>query len=85
MLVDVLARRDADLESFIDRFTQGARVHRGIRAVMAAQEWKILLTSKVGRLITKGLDPLGYHDTPPLRLYFMSLLSRTVRLDDHDK
>ncbi|CVL08707.1 uncharacterized protein FMAN_06855 [Fusarium mangiferae] len=85
MLVDVLARRDADLETFIDRFTQGARVHRGVRAVTTAQEWEILLTSKVGPLITKGLDPLGYHDTPPLRPHFTSLLSRTARLDDHDK
>lgn len=34
MLVKVLARRDPDLESYTDRFTQGARVHRDIRAVM---------------------------------------------------
>ncbi|KAI1009406.1 hypothetical protein LB504_002956 [Fusarium proliferatum] len=85
MLVDVLARRDADLETFIDRFTQGARVHRGVRAVTTAQEWEILLTSKVGPLIMKGLDPLGYHDTPPIRPPFLSLLSRTARLGDHDK
>ncbi|KAI7771963.1 hypothetical protein LZL87_011656 [Fusarium oxysporum] len=85
MLVDVLARRDPDLGSFVDRLTQGARVHRGVRAVTTAQEWEILLTSKVGPLITKGLDPLGFHDPPPLRPHFMSLLSRTARWDDHDK
>ncbi|KAH7186736.1 hypothetical protein BKA60DRAFT_259477 [Fusarium oxysporum] len=85
MLVDVLARRDPDLGSFVDQFTQGARVHRGVRAVTTAQEWEILLTSKVGPLITKGLDPLGFHDPPPLRPHFMSLLSRTARLNYHDK
>ncbi|KAF5584296.1 C6 finger domain-containing protein [Fusarium pseudoanthophilum] len=85
MLVNVLARRDSDLESFIDRFAQGARVHRGVRAITTAQEWEILLTSKVGPLITKGLGPLGFHDPPPFRPHFMSLLSRTARLNDHDK
>lgn len=34
MLVKVLARQDRDLESYIDRFTQGARVHRDVRDVM---------------------------------------------------
>ncbi|KAF5544658.1 hypothetical protein FMEXI_6487 [Fusarium mexicanum] len=84
MLVDVLASRDSDLRSFVDRFTQGARVHRGVRAVTTAQEWEILLTSKVGPLITRGIDPLGFHNPPPLQPHYMSLLSRTTRLDHHD-
>ncbi|KAF5250669.1 hypothetical protein FANTH_4112 [Fusarium anthophilum] len=85
MLVDVLARRDSDLGSFVDRFTQGARVQRGVKYVTTTQEWEILLTSKVGPLVTKGLDPLGFHDPPPLRPHFLSLLSQTTRLDHHDK
>ncbi|KAF5979384.1 hypothetical protein FBULB1_5755 [Fusarium bulbicola] len=74
-----------DLGSFVDRFTQGARVQRGVKYVTTAQEWEILLTSKVGPLVTKGLDPLGFHDPPPLRQHFVSLLSRTTRLNHHDK
>ncbi|KAJ4200019.1 hypothetical protein NW759_015969 [Fusarium solani] len=85
ILVDTLVSRDLEFDQFLDRFIQGMRVHRGTKAVMAAYEWEPLLNSKIGSLITKGIDPLGFHDPGSLRPHLESLISQATRLDADGK
>ncbi|RMJ14300.1 hypothetical protein CDV36_006049, partial [Fusarium kuroshium] len=77
--------RDLEFDQFLDRFIQGVRVHRGTRAVTSEYEWELLLSSKIGSLITKGIDPLGFHNPISLRQHFESLLSHSTRLDADGK
>ncbi|RTE84933.1 hypothetical protein BHE90_000512 [Fusarium euwallaceae] len=85
ILVDTLVSRDLEFDQFLDCFIQGIRVHRGTRAVTSAYEWEPLLNSKIGSLITRGIDPLGFHNPVSLREHFESLLSHSTRLDAEGK
>ncbi|RSL62871.1 hypothetical protein CEP54_005468 [Fusarium duplospermum] len=81
ILVDTLVSRDLEFDQFLDLFIQGIRVHRGTKAVTSAYEWEPLLNSKIGSLITKGIDPRGFHDPGSLRPHLESLISQATRLD----
>ncbi|KAI8712151.1 hypothetical protein NCS52_01312600 [Fusarium sp. LHS14.1] len=80
ILVDAFLSRDVEFSQFLSRFIQGIRVHRGTRAVTAAQGWEMLLNSEIGPLMAKGMDPLGFHSLPPLSPHFEVLISRAAGL-----
>ncbi|KAI8711915.1 HET domain-containing protein [Fusarium sp. LHS14.1] len=85
ILVDTLVSRDLEFGQFLDRFIQGIRVHRGTRAVLDVPEWDSLINSKIGSLIEKGIDPLGFHNPTSLRPPFETLISESFRLDADGK
>ncbi|KAK1638696.1 hypothetical protein BDP81DRAFT_459365 [Colletotrichum phormii] len=55
ILADVLRDDGLDFPNFLSRFTQGVRIHGGVKAVAAQQNWVSLLETEFGPLMTRGL------------------------------
>jgi hypothetical protein len=65
LLVDLLARRDADFSDFLSRFLEFLSISRGLMA-MSATAWDLLLQSDIKHLVLWALEisqstPQGHH------------------------
>lgn len=80
ILTDTLAYRGLEFSQFLSRFIQGVRVHRGTRAVTQAYGWENLLSSEIGPLMAKGIDPQRLEDPTALHPHSQTLISQASSL-----
>ncbi len=84
LLIDVLARRDSDFETFLDKYTECIKLHKGIREI-AASAWPYLIETELSPYLAWGRElwhtvPKG-SDTDDVQ----SLISSSTGLDDAEK
>ncbi|KAH8891824.1 hypothetical protein GQ53DRAFT_137871 [Thozetella sp. PMI_491] len=84
LLTDVLARRDPDLGTFLDRYTQCGQLHKGLRAI-AHTSWPYLLKTDLKPMLAWGSQlgkmPLRGNECDHLR----ELVTSSTSLSDADK
>lgn len=85
ILADALQIDSLDFPSFLKRFVYGVRIHSGVKAVAAQQNWTFLLGTELGPLMTRGLAPdLSNKRIEPSET-MQSLISNSKGLDEEDK
>lgn len=85
ILSDALRIDGLDFPSFLKRFVYGIRIHSGVKAVAAQQDWTSLLGTELGPLMTRGLAPdLSNKSVEPSET-MQSLISNSKGLGEEDK
>ncbi|KAH8765346.1 hypothetical protein F5883DRAFT_556766 [Diaporthe sp. PMI_573] len=85
ILADVLHHDGTDFPSFLTRFVHGIRIHSGVRAVAAQEDWKSLLETELGPLMIRGLATDVGDSAEALDESLQSLIFDSTRLDNEDK
>ncbi|KAJ3580051.1 hypothetical protein NPX13_g513 [Xylaria arbuscula] len=82
-LIDVLALRHLDFSSFLDRFVQCVRIHRGKRAIVESR-WSVLSSSELGPFIGQGFDPNENGHQVEIDQHLDSLLAQIAECPPED-
>ncbi|KAJ0125391.1 hypothetical protein J7T55_006737 [Diaporthe amygdali] len=85
ILADALRDDGLDFPSFLQRFVYGIRIHGGVKAVAAQQDWTSLLETELGPLMTRGLAADMSEKTIELNETMQSLISQSKNLETEDK
>ncbi|KAK0379496.1 hypothetical protein CLIM01_03141 [Colletotrichum limetticola] len=85
ILADVLRDDGLDFPSFLNRFTHGVRIHGGVKAVAAQQDWVSLLETEFGPLMTRGLAADMYDKTIEPNEALQSLITQSSNLDEEER
>ncbi|KAF4476407.1 hypothetical protein CGGC5_v014372 [Colletotrichum fructicola Nara gc5] len=85
ILADVLHDDGLDFPSFLHRFVHGVRIHGGVKAVAAQQDWVSLLETELGPLMTRGLAADMYDKTVQPNQALQSLIAHSPNLEEEDK
>lgn len=85
ILADVFHHDGPDFPVFLSRFVHGIRIHSGLRAVAAHEEWKSLLETDLGPLMTRGLATEVRNNVEALDESLESLIFESTHLDTEDK
>lgn len=85
ILADVLRNDGLDFPSFLNRFTHGFRIHGGVKAVAAQQDWASLLDTEFGPLMTRGLAADMYDKTIEPNEVLQSLIAHSSNLDEEER
>ncbi|KAI0168060.1 putative Zn(II)2Cys6 transcription factor [Pestalotiopsis sp. NC0098] len=87
ILADALDNHGLSFSSFLDRYVQGIRIYRGVRAVVAEEDWNVLMGSELGPLMDRGRLGAATYDRPyeALNDTFWQLIFHSQNLNDEER
>jgi hypothetical protein len=85
IIADALDSHGLDFASFLERYIQGIRIYRGVRAVAAEEDWNTLLGSELGPLMIRGLGISTYDHPYELDETLWRLIHHSPNLNDKEK
>ncbi|ETS74392.1 hypothetical protein PFICI_14258 [Pestalotiopsis fici W106-1] len=85
IIADALDSHGLDFSSFLQRYVQGIRIYRGVRAVAAEEDWNVLLGSELGPLMIRGLGIATYDQPYELEDTLWHLVFHATGLNDEEK